>query len=130
MDLSWCQIVFSLRTLAFQLPYNSKSNIYFFKVVEEINRDFRLSGIHSGLVTSAACLTRGQSFYYSLEIIATREHLLTGGSHDNRVFILCRVTPLGIYQWGVGLHNAQVTQVLEGAHVLFLLGATGRVDKG
>ena len=51
-------------------------------------------------------------------IVASADHLLTCGSQQNGVFILCGVATLDITQRRIGVYDTGVTQVLECHQVL------------
>ena len=53
-------------------------------------------------------------------IVAAADHLFAGRPEQDCVLKLGRVAALGVAQWRVRVHNAQVTQVLERHQVLAL----------
>ena len=65
----------------------------------------------------------------TLVIVPTREYLLTGGTQEDRMLILSHVTSLDITERGIGLDNADVTQILESTQIL-LLSSIVAVHKG
>ena len=53
-------------------------------------------------------------------VVPPAHHLLAGGSEQDGVLKLGRITALGVTEGRVGVHDAQVTQVLQGHQVLAL----------
>ena len=56
-------------------------------------------------------------------VVSTAHHLLAGGPEQDGVFKLSCVAALGIAERGVGVHDAQVAQVLQSHQVLALTQA-------
>lgn len=53
-------------------------------------------------------------------VVSTAHHLLAGGPEQDGVFKLSCVAALAVAEWGVGVHDAQVAQVLQSHQVLAL----------
>lgn len=53
-------------------------------------------------------------------IVPPAHHLLAGGPEQDGVLELSGVAALGVAEWGVGVHDAEVAQVLQGHQVLAL----------
>lgn len=79
------------------------------------------------LLTGSAvvCWGRGVAVLYGgvSVVVSTAHHLLAGGPEQDGVFKLSRVAALAVAQWGVGVHDAQVAQVLQSHQVLALAQA-------
>lgn len=56
-------------------------------------------------------------------VVSPAHHLLAGGPEQNGVLELSGVAALGVAEGGVGVHDAQVAQVLQG-HQVFALAQT------
>ncbi len=56
-------------------------------------------------------------------VVSPAHHLLAGGPEQNGVLELSGVAALSVAERRVGVHNAQVTQVLQGHQVLALAQA-------
>lgn len=56
-------------------------------------------------------------------VVSAAHHLLAGGPEQDGVFELSRVAALAVAKWGVGVHDAQVAQVLQSHQVLALTQA-------
>ena len=53
-------------------------------------------------------------------VVSSRDHLLARGSQDKCVLVLCCVRPLDIAEWGIGVYDTVVAEVLEGHQILGL----------
>lgn len=53
-------------------------------------------------------------------VVSPAHHLLAGGPEQDGVLKLSGVAALGVAQRGVGVHDAQVAQILQGHQVLAL----------
>lgn len=56
-------------------------------------------------------------------VVSTAHHLLAGGPEQDGVLKLSSVAALGVAEGRVGVHDAQVAQVLQGHQVLALTQA-------
>lgn len=56
-------------------------------------------------------------------VVSAAHHLLAGGPEQDGVFELSCVAALAVAEWGVGVHDAQVAQVLQSHQVLALAQA-------